>query len=260
MLRGRWIALSIALCALLPASSAAGRVGAENRSPAQTYWLGPYFAGLEVTGTSGSTFVYGHCDLPAGEGGCAPPVQVQNSSSCARNPIGLDRIPEEVFLLRGGGLAAVNESTAVDIGTGGQTVTVYTNEPELVGAALREFHTRAQSVPAPLAPPVYPLPVLRELKRVTAVASRLGGVEAIARATDLLPAEVELRLRIAELLGPAALAGVPVPTMSTDTVERLRQLAFKSQFHPVRAARRMGISVTSLRTKLNRVRGLTGKC
>jgi hypothetical protein len=260
MLRGRWIALSIALCALLLASSAGGRVGTESLSPAQTYWLGPYFAGMELSGTSGSSFLYGNCELPEGEGGCAPPAQVQNSSSCARNPIGLDRIPQEVFLLRGGGLATVNESTAVDIGTGGQTVTVYTNEPELMGAALREFHTRAQSGPEQLAPPVYPLPVLRELKRVTAVAGRLGGVAAIAKATDLPPAEVELRLRIAELLGPEALAGVPAPTMSTDTVERLRQLAFKSQFHPVRAARRLGISVASLRTKLSRVRGLTGKC
>jgi hypothetical protein len=260
MLRGRWIALSIALCALLLASSAGGQVVDESPSPADTYWLGPYFAGLEVSGTLGSTSVYGHCELPEGEGGCAPPVQIQNSSSCARNPIGLDRIPQEVFLLRGGGLATVNESTAVDIGTGGQTVTVYTSEPELMGAALRELHTRTQSAPEALAPPVYPLPVLRELKRVTAVAGRLSGVEAIARATDLPPAEVELRLRIAELLGPGALAGVPAPTMSTDTVERLRQLAFRSQFHPVRAARRLGISVASLRTKIRRVRGLTGNC
>ena len=259
MLRSRWIALSIALCSLLLAPSAGGRVAAEIPSPAETYWLGPYFAGLEMTGTTG-TVAYGNCELPEGEGGCAPPAQVQNSSSCARNPIGLDRIPQEVFLLRGGGLATVNESTAVDIGTGDQTVTVYTSEPELMGAALRELHTRAQSAPAPLAPPVYPLPVLRELKRVTAVAGRLGGVGAIARATDLSPAEVELRLRIAELLGPEALTGVPAPTMSTDTVERLRQLAFRSQFHPVRAARRLGISVASLRTKLSRVRGLTGKC
>jgi hypothetical protein len=260
MLRGRWIALLIALCSLLLASSAGGRVGDGDPSPAQTYWLGPYFAGMAVSGTLGSSFVYGRCELPEGEGGCAPPAQVQNASSCARNPIGLDRIPQEVFLLRGGALATVNESTGVDIGTGTQTVTVYTSEPELTGAALREFHTRAQSGPEPLAPPVYPLPVLRELKRVTAVAGRLGGIGAISRATDLPPAEVELRLRIAELLGPEALAGVPAPTMSTDTVERLRQLAFRSQFHPARAAMRLGISVASLRTKLRRVRGLTGNC
>jgi hypothetical protein len=215
---------------------------------------------MGLSGTSGNSFLYGDCELPEGEGGCAPPAQIQNSSSCARNPIGLDRIPEEVLLLRGGGLAAVNESTGVDVGTGGQTVTIYTSEPELMGAALREFHTRAQSAPAPLAPPVYPLPVLRELKRVTAVAGRLSGIGAIAKATDLPAAEVELRLRVAELLGPEALAGVPAPTMSTETVERLRQLAFKSRFHPVRTARRLGISVDSLRKKLSRVRGLTGTC
>jgi hypothetical protein len=259
MLKGRRIVLLVALGALALIPAARAQVGGERLGPADLYWLGPYFAGLELTGSDGS-FSYGTCELPEGEGGCSLPVQVQTATSCARNPIGLDRIPYEVYLVRGGGLAAGYESTSVDVGTGGKTVTVFTNEYEVVGAALREVRLRSQPTPQPLAPPVYPLPVLRELVRVTAVADRLAGIAAIARATDLPPAEVRLRLRIAELLGPDALAGVPAPTMSTATVERLRQLAFRTQYKPRRAARRLGISVASLRKKIGRVRGLTGYC
>jgi hypothetical protein len=259
MLKGRRIVLLVALGGLALVPAARGQGGAERLAPADRYWLGPYFAGLELTGSDGS-FSYGTCELPEGEGGCSLPVQVQTTTSCARNPIGLDRIPYEVYLVRGGGLAAGYESTSVDVGTGGRTVTVFTNEYEVVGAALREIRPRSQAAPQPMAPPVYPMPVLRELVRVTAVADRFAGIGAIARATDLPPAEVSLRLQIAELLGPDALAGVPTPTMSTATVERLRQLAFRTQFNPRRGARRLGISVAALQRKIARVRGLTGYC
>jgi hypothetical protein len=103
--------------------------------------------------------------------------------------------------------------------------------------------------------------VLRELKRVTAAADRHHGVEAVARATELSPDEVRLRLRIADLLGPEALAGVPVPTMSTATVERLRQLAFSAdELGVAYTAREHGLTKAELRTKIRRVRGLTGYC
>jgi hypothetical protein len=139
-------------------------------------------------------------------------------------------------------------------------VTVFTNEYPLVGAALREVRLPSQPAPQPLAPPVYPLPVLRELVRVTAVENKYGSVRAIAKATKLTPDEVRLRRRIAELLGPEALAGVPPPTMSIETVERLRQLSFKVQEEPARTARELGISVAKLKQKVRRVRGLAGFC
>jgi len=258
VLRVGWIVLLAALCTLLPAASAGGQVGAEDQEQADQYWLGPYFAGLRLD--PDTSFSYGDCEQPPGEGGCSVPAQVQNFSSCERNPIGLDSIPYRVFLVRGGGLAAEYERGWVDVGTGDRTVTVFTNEFELMGAALREVHLQSQSAPEPLAPPVYPMPVLRELKRVTAVAGRLKGVGAIAKATHLPPVEVRLRLAIAELLGPDALANVPPPTMSTATVERLRQLAFRAQYNPARYARKHGISKAALQTKIRRVRGLTGSC
>ena len=263
MLRVGRISLLVALCALLLTTAAYSPVGAADQAPADQYWLGPYFAGLRLTHTSsfnGKSFSYGDCEPPPGEGGCSLPAQVQNSSSCDRNPIGIDRLPYRVFLVRGGGLAAEYERTGVDVGTGSRTVTVYTNEFELMGAALREIRPQSDSAPQPLAPPTYPMPVLRELKRVTVAKKPFDAIGAIAMAIDLPAAEVRLRLRIAELLGPDALAGVPPPTMSTATVERLRQLAFKAQFNLARAARKLGISKAALRRKVNRVRGLTGHC
>jgi hypothetical protein len=258
------IAFLATLLAVLLASPADGRGGEESRASRDPYWLGPYFAGMRVTGEesyTGSTVFYGDCELPEGEGGCSLPAQIQTSTSCARNPIAIDNLPSRVFRLRGGAIAVSYEATAVDVGTGGRNVTVYTNELELMSAALRDVRRRSEPTPQPLAPPVYPETVLRELKRATAAAGRLHGVRAVARATELSPPEVALRLRIADLLGPKALAGVPVPTMSTATVERLRQLAFSAdELGVAYTARRHGLTQAELRAKIGRVRGLTGYC
>jgi hypothetical protein len=269
MLAGRRIALLTGVCAMLLAACAGGLAGAAEDAAPEQYWLGPYFAGLRLTHTGKSpgldpaptdkAFSYGDCELPEGEGGCSVPVDIQNVSSCARNPMGLDRLPQKVFALRGGGLAVQYESTAVDVGIGDRTVTVYA-EYELMGAALRELRPVGQEEPQALAPPTYPMPVLRELKRVTAVRDRFKRIDRIARATGLRPEEVTVRLQIADLLGPDALADVPPPTMSVAAVERLRQIAFRAQFNPARYARENKISKAALERKLRRVRGLTGAC
>jgi len=264
MSRARQIVSLAALLTVLLVGSAGGRSGEESRAARNPYWLGTYFAGMRVTGEesyTGTTILYGDCELPEGEGGCSLPAQVQTSTTCARNPVAIDKLPYRVFRLRGGAIATSYEATAVDIGTGNRTVTVYTNELELMSAALREVRRRSQPAPQPLAPPVYPTIVLRELKRVTAAADRLHGVEAVARATKLSPDDVRLRLRIADLLGPEALVGVPAPTMSTATVERLRQLAFSAdELGVAYTARKHGLTKAELRTKIRRVRGLTGYC
>ncbi len=261
--RAAQIASLAALLTLLLVSAAGGR-GAASPDSRDPYWLGTYFAGMRVSGEesyTGTTIFYGDCELPEGEGGCSLPAQVQTSTSCARNPIAIDKLPYRVYPLRGGGLAVAYEATAVDIVTGNRTVTVYTNELELMSAALREVRRRSQPSPQPLPPPVYPITVLRELKRVTAAAERLQGIRAVAEATELTPDEVRLRLRIADLLGPEALAGVAVPTMSTATIERLRQLAFAAdEIGLATTARRHGLTKAQLRAKIRRVRGLTGYC
>jgi hypothetical protein len=254
------IAFLVALCALLLAAPA-GSQESGRLSKSEMYWLGPYFAGLRLTDTSYQAFVYGECKPPEGEGGCQLPIRVGNATSCTRNPIGSNGLVRDVFLVRGGGLAVAYAPGAVDVGTGRQTVSVRAAEPELLGAALREVRQRSEAGPEPFAPPIYPLPVLRELKRVTLAEERLDGVAAIAKATDLPEGEVELRLRIAELLGPDVLAGVPAPTISIATVERWRQLAFGVQTHNLaHTAERHKMSVASLRKKIRQVRGLAGGC
>jgi len=261
MLRGRTAAL-IGLCACLLGAAAAPADGAVS-DPSDLYWLGPYFAGMPVTATPQevrfATYVYGDCEFPEGEGGCSPPAQIQNWSACARNPLRIDRPPYELFALRGGGIAAVYESGAVDVGTGDRTISVFAYR-ELIGAALREVHFRSQPGPEPLPPPDYPMPVLRELKRVTVPAERGVDIATIARKTGLRGYEVRMRLRIAELLGPGALTEVPPPTMSTATVEWLGKLAHRAIYKPALTAHRQGISVEELKRRISRVRGLAGAC
>lgn len=255
----RYVALLVALCALVPAAPASGQE--EPLSNSELYWLGPYFAGLPLTEAEYQSFEYGECKSE-GESTCTPQVEVENETSCADNPIRTGA-EGKMFLVRGGGLAVGGEfeASAVAVGTGRQTVSVRVFEPEVLGAALRELHRRSEPGPEPLAPPVYPLPVLRELKRVTVAAERFDGVAAIAEETELDPEDVRRRLRIAELLGPDALAGVPPPTMSVATVKRLEALASGVQIHSLaHTAERHKMSIATLRRKIRRVRGLAGDC
>src|SRR4051794_12933850 len=251
-----------AVGALLFTALASGQGADQKRASVDPYWLGPYFAGLRVSEDRDDRVpetIYGDCKLPEGEGGCSWPARIETSTTCALNPIAEETYYTPVSLLRGGGLTT-QDGNRVYVGTGNRTFTVETGEPELMSAALREARRRSQPAPEPLPPPVYPTTVLRELKRVTAVAKRLRGVEAIARETDLDPEQVRYRLRVADLLGPEALAGVPAPTMSTARVKRLIELAVLVRLYPKRTAEKNGMTVAKLRKLVSRVRGLTGFC
>jgi hypothetical protein len=258
-LAGR-IAFLTALLAVLLASPAGGQHADQKRASVDPYWLGPYFAGLRLSEEREvpvPEFAYGEC-IPIGEGACPWPARVETSTTCSLNPIAHETPFAPVSPLRGGGL--MTEDGRVYVGTGDRTFTIETGEPELMTAALREARRRSQPAPEPLPPPVYPTTVLRELKRVTAAAERLRGVKAIARETELDPEQVRYRLRVAELLGPEALAGVPAPTMSTARVKRLVQLAILVRLYPTRTAEKNGMTVAELRKLTSRVRGLTGFC
>ena len=171
------------LCAMLFTTSASGTTADQKRAAVDPYWLGPYFAGLPVSEERKfpvAEFAYGDLDCPEGEGACSMPARIETSTTCAVNPIAHETPWNPVSLLRGGGLMTA-DGELVYVGTGDRTFTVETGEPELRSAALREVRRRSQPAPEPLPPPVYPLNVLRELKRVTAAAERLRGVKAIAR-------------------------------------------------------------------------------
>ncbi len=263
MLGRRRAAALVVLCAILLAALGAARVGAAVSAPNDLYWLGPYFAGMRMTSTPDehryATFTYGDCEQPEGEGGCAPPAEIQNWSTCARNPLRLAFAPYRVFPLRGGGIVSVYEGSQVEVATGDRDVVVFA-EPELSGAALLRIHLQSQPGPEALAPPEYPMPVLRELKRVTVPAERGLDVAAIAKKTEVPADEVRLRLRIAELLGAEALADVPVPTLSTREVKWLGKLAHRTIYKPALTARRQGITVAQLKKRISQVRGLAGEC
>lgn len=256
---GRMLLLAV-LGAMLFAASASGQSADQKRASVDPYWLGPYFAGFPASEGDRivQEFVYGDCKLPEGEGGCSWPARIETSTTCAINPIAHETYFAPVSLLRGGGL--VTEDEWVYVSSGHRTFTVDTREPELMSAALREAHLSSQLAPEPLPPPVYPMTVLRELKRVTVAAERLHGVRAIARETELDPDQVRYRLRVAKLLGREALAGVPVPTMSTARVKRLVQLAVLVRLYPTRTAEKNEMTVAELRKLVSRVRGLTGFC
>lgn len=249
------------LGAMLFAASASGESADEKRAWDDPFWLGPYFAGVRMSEESdrtGPEFIYGDCTTPEGESACSWPARIETSTTCALNPIAHETYFAPVSLVRGGGLRTEDEW--VYVSTGYRTFTVDTSEPELMGAALREARRRSQPAPEPLPPPVYPTTVLRELKRVTAAAERLRGIKAIARETELDPEQVRYRLRVAELLGPEALAGVPAPAMSTARVRRLVQLAGLVRLYPKRTAEKNEMTVAELRKLTSRVRGLTGFC
>ncbi|MGE5335989.1 MAG: hypothetical protein ACM3JL_01030 [Nitrososphaerota archaeon] len=261
---GRMVLLA-ALGAMLFVGSAGGQSADQKRASTDPYWLGPYFAGLRISEEDFTVpeTVYGDCKLPEGEGGCSFPARIGTSTTCALNPITYENeiYGAPVSLLRGGGLMTGDDELGpVYVGTGHRTFSVEVGEPELMSAALREARRRSQPAPEPLPPPVYPTTVLRELKRVTAAARRLRGVRAIARETGLRSYQVRYRLRVAELLGPKALAGVPVPTMSAARVKRLVELAVLVRLYPTRTAEKNGMTVARLRKLVKRVRGLTGFC
>lgn len=244
MVRARRIVLLSVLGAMLFAASAGGQSADQKRASVDPYWLGPSFSGFRVSEErhiTGPEIIYGDCKLPEGEGGCSWPAVIETSTTCALNPIAYGSVTSPVSLLRGGGLVTRNSEVGrVYVSTGNRTFTIETREPELMGAALREARRRSQPAPEPLPPPVYPMTVLRELKRVTAAAERLHGVKAIARETELTPDQVRFRLRIAELLGRDALASVPVPTMSTARVKRLIELAVTSACTPPERPKKTG--------------------
>jgi hypothetical protein len=222
------------------------------------FWLGPSFAGNPlVAHNENGTFVYGDCQAKSDQG-CEPPLQVQDRTTCERNPVALDVVPRRVYRLRGRGIAAVYGRGTIDVAGGRTTTTVFARSDRLASRAARALRRHSQGRPHPLVAPAYPAAVLAELKRVVVAQRRLSDPEAIGRALELGPGHVRTRLRVASLLPAGALREVAVPRRSWAQVQHDRQVAFAAKAH--QAQQRFGLTRAQVRAAVRRVRGLTGSC
>jgi hypothetical protein len=225
------------------------------------FWLGHSFAGHKlVAHTESDVFVYGNCHIPENqdEGGCSPPLQLQDRTTCERNVVALDVVPRRVYRVRGGAIAADYEAGEIDVGTAHTTTTIFANSDRFAHRALQAMRRQGQRRPQRLAAPVYPIAVLKELKRVAVAARTPESAEEIGRFLGLGAGHVRARLRVARLLPPGTLARVPVPKRSWAQVEHDRQIAFAAQEH--QAQQRFGLTRAQVRAAVKRARGLTGSC
>jgi hypothetical protein len=228
---------------------------------AAPFWLGPSFAGHPlVAHTESDVFVYGNCEIPEGqdEGGCSPPLQLQDRTTCERNVVALDVVPRSIYRLRGGGIAADYGEASIDVGSDHTTTTVFANSDRFARRATKAMRRRGQRRPHALPAPVYPPAVLKELKRVVVASHTPRSLEEIAHALGLGPGAVRARVRLARLLPPGTLRDVPVPRRSWAQVEHDRQIAFAAQTH--QAQQRFDLTRAQVRRAVRRARGLTGRC
>ena len=134
-----------------------GKLTSARSAPGPTlYYLGREFAGLPLTDLAAETpgralFVYGTCELPKGEGGCAPPIQVQIfpfDPHAWRGAAGCRRLRplRGVPTVRHDGLVLV---------TGRTVVKLYARSPREDRAAARALHAvnRARPLVADALPP-----------------------------------------------------------------------------------------------------------
>jgi hypothetical protein len=214
------------------------------------FWLGQSFAGHPLVSiTDDGTYVYGNSPSQ---------LSVQHRTTCERNAVALDVVPRRIYRLRGHGIAAVYQRGTIDVAGGHATITVFAPGDDLAGRAALALRRRGQPRPRALPAPVYPIAVLKELKRVVA-ASRTGeSLQEMGRYLGIGPGVVRARLRVARLLPAGTLAHVPVPRRRWARVQHDRQIAFAAQVGE--AQRQFGLTRAQVRAAVKRVRGLTGSC
>ena len=169
------------------------------------YWAGESVAGLPLTAVlrdGGRVSIqYGSCTPAGGEGGCAPPVAIQTSSICARNPLILDLRPGSSSRVRG--VPARDYGDYLSLETGTSNVTLFTRPEyrEQVLAALQSARDAAPVAGADLPPPRYPRAYVLELRIVRDTHRRFGSVRAVRDRLGISQSAVRQRLAFARELG-----------------------------------------------------------
>ena len=174
------------------------------------FWAGESFDGLPlraVTRTADrTTFAYGSCKPPVGEGGCAPPLQIQSASLCDDNALKVALLPVGSFAARG--------TTVRDYGEGRLDLDASTSLVRIFGSgergrraveALRPVSASA-SVPARLPAARYPNHYLEQLRRVRDAYARSDSLRTVRRELGISVSAARLRLGLAGELGPARLS------------------------------------------------------
>jgi hypothetical protein len=99
------------------------------------------------------TFIYGDCDPPSGlfaEGGCQPPLQIQNYGDCRRRP-GMFPGKSGTFDFRGT-KASWRRGRGFEVFTGRTTVVIFGTRGSIVKAAARQLRNVRQERRPPLLP------------------------------------------------------------------------------------------------------------
>ena len=127
------------------------------------YYVGLRFAGLALTDAEvsprGGLIVYGTCELPRGEGGCAPPIQIQHFPFDAR-AWRLAGGCQSVAALRGVPTVRVGDGS-LRLFTGGLVVGIYARGESEARAIARQLR-RIDGRPTPRRLP-RPAPAVRAI-------------------------------------------------------------------------------------------------
>jgi hypothetical protein len=104
-------------------------------------------------------FIYGTCEAPEGEGGCAPPLSVQVWAACERNPMayGPEIAREGPVDVRGVPAYFFEEGRRLELSTGTSTVVIFAPSRDEALTAANALEGVNNQVPAgaPLPPPAY---------------------------------------------------------------------------------------------------------
>jgi Tol biopolymer transport system component len=164
------------------------------------YWLGQVGPGNRLLGYAAGPLVYDDCTVF--EPPCGPGVEMQNRTTCERNPLKFDLVKPGTFEVRRGALVwrlGDVDDGGVDVYSGSQAVTVYAGNPADADPAIDALRPIPSVEPAAaLAEPRFPARLVRQIER----AKLIGDVRAVARELRVSRLRATILLRMAKALEP----------------------------------------------------------
>lgn len=162
------------------------------------YWMGPIGPQNRLLGTAqGGSLIYDDCSVFEPRE-CGTHVELQNSTTCARNPLEADLGFPGSLVVRRGALVYRSDDF-VDVHTGVRTVTIFADDAQDVDEVIDALRPLPSAEPvAMLDAPRFPAGVVRQID----AARRLGTAGRIARQLHVSRARARLLLKLARALGP----------------------------------------------------------